>query len=419
MAAKRFLGQVAAVAQVNTLTVGGTIETTDIFNVTIGVKTVSIVAGSTVAATVATSLLTALQASVEPEFLEITWASGGSGIVSATANTAGKPFTLVLETTETGGGAADDQTFVLATTTANRSPYDAGDTDNWSGGALPAAGDEIYIDGAKSMLYRFATAFAAGTMDLLVCEEDWTGTIGLPEVNTDDSAKPYDEYRDTYCAIDCTAVEIRGAGTRIKLNLGTVQSLVNIYGTGPTASGIPACLLLGTHAANVLNVNKGSVGVAFYGGEVSTFVTVRSGYTTNIRGDVDLVLGAGCTLTTVNVDGGEVEINAALTTLNMTGNAEVKHREGAITTANVDAGLLYYIADDTCTTLAIGANGAVNFEQDKRARTVTNCSMAAGAEFTDPARTVTGTNGIDLVRCGLGDVSIDIGKNLTITTSSI
>src|SRR6185369_8104257 len=142
MAVNRWLGGASAVAQVDTLVVGGTIEVGDLFNVTINGKTVSVAAATTVIASVVAQILAALQASTIAEFAEQTYASTSPNI-TATANTTGKPFTLTVLSTEAGGGALDAQTFTTSTTTASSGPNDWGAASNWSLAAVPVNTNDV------------------------------------------------------------------------------------------------------------------------------------------------------------------------------------------------------------------------------------------------------------------------------------
>lgn len=47
----------------------------------------------------------------------------------------------------------------------------------------------------------------------------------------------------------------------------------------------PPIQFLGTHASNVLNINRGDVAIAFYPGEVSTFPTIRQAFIDNAEAD--------------------------------------------------------------------------------------------------------------------------------------
>ena len=178
-------------------------------------------------------------------------------------------------------------------------------------------------------------------------------------------------------------------------------------------TGVPTILWKGTHASNTLSVSKGSVGVAWYAGETATVATLSVGYRTNQAGDATVVMGAGCTLTTINQSGGSLETSSAVTTMNQRGGTW-SHMAGAVTTANLDGGSCRYRATATLTTVVVGV-AELDFRQDPRARTVTNCDLNKGATLRDPGSTVTFTNGIDLNRCTTNDVTLDLRSHVRLT----
>ena len=96
-------------------------------------------------------LVTALNASTITEFAEVTWSRSTSTLIG-TADTAGKPFTATMSTTETGGGAADSQTIdggassAGTSTTACSGPNFWNVAGNWSGGAVPVNSDDVIIE---------------------------------------------------------------------------------------------------------------------------------------------------------------------------------------------------------------------------------------------------------------------------------
>src|SRR5438067_3371208 len=116
MGQKRWKGTAASVAQVTTVTVG-TYDAATTYKVTINGKTVSQVGTGGTNATTAAALQALLAASAEPEFTEVTW-TVASNVVTATAATKGKPFTL---TTAVSGGTG---TISQATPTASSGPND-------------------------------------------------------------------------------------------------------------------------------------------------------------------------------------------------------------------------------------------------------------------------------------------------------
>src|SRR4051812_18960760 len=108
MASPRWIGTAVKTYDLWTLTPGGTIEIGDIFNVTIGSKTLAYSATGTTVASVCTGLaaaLVALDSSIYPEHAEYRFADATTA-VTATAVTAGIPGTISVTTTESNGGAA-------------------------------------------------------------------------------------------------------------------------------------------------------------------------------------------------------------------------------------------------------------------------------------------------------------------------
>jgi len=417
-------GDAQAVAQVVTCTVGGTIEADDIFNITIGNKTLSVTAGSTTAADVAAAIVAAfnaLDSTAYPEFSGITAADNEDGSFTLTADTAGVPFTVTLESTESGGGEADDQTFEQSTTTANSGPNCWDVAENWSGGAVPVDSDDVVLENSSiNILYGLAQS--AVTLSNLTIKQSFLGTLGLPKWN----AGGYYEYRADYLAIGATTITIgegdgRGSG-RLKINTGSAQTALYVNNSGTAAeSGLKSVLWKGTHASNTVTVAKGGLDVAPFAGETATIATLKIGYRTNQNSDSDVRCGSGVTLTNITKDGGLAELASNTTSIQHNGG-ELTLRDGTPTAITVDGGTVYYQTDDTITTLIVGGGGAIDFRCDMRPRTVTNCAVHAGAVIRDPFKTVTWTNGIDVTRCRVklgGDVDIDLGEHLTVGLSAI
>jgi hypothetical protein len=405
-------GDAPAVAQVDTLTVGGTIEASDVFTMTINGKSLNVVAGSTAAATVATTIATAWNASTIPEFKEITAAATSGGSLTLTADVPGKPFTVTVSTTETGGGAADAQTFTKASTTANSGPNDWSTAANWSGGAIPANSDIVILENSKvDILYGLDQHGV--TLASLIVAQTFTGTIGLPRTN----AGGYAEYRPTYLQIGatlCTIGKGDGAGSgRIKIDFYSIQTACTIQNSGSAAeTGLPSILLKGTHASNVLNLIKGNVGVAFFAGETATLATVNVGFYSNVNGDSSLVLGSGCTLTTVKQSGGKIAAESNITTLTQYAGELTLRGSATLTTYTIE-GVLYDESTGTFTTGII--LGKYNRQRSMAAKTCTTITLYKGCEWHDPFHTVTITNGLVLSQCTPEDITLDIAPNLTLT----
>lgn len=194
MANRTWVGGASKTAQVDHLTVGGTIEAGDIFKTTLtdesGVAhTVSTTATSTSIETTRDEILADVQASTDSEFLKLTWGESGTTIVTATAKTTGVPFHLTASTTEAGGTAADTQTYARSSNTATSGPNDWAVTANWDEGSVPTTGDDVYISqGSHDILYSLDQS--AVSLDSLNIGAGYRGSIG-------DSANSY------YLQIDC------------------------------------------------------------------------------------------------------------------------------------------------------------------------------------------------------------------------
>lgn len=430
MATRTWIGGSEAISQVTAWVFGGTWESNDIVKVTIGTHTISVVTGSTVAATIAATVATALAAATSPDFKEITWTSNSTSLIGT--GTAGVPFTCTVSTTETGGGAADAQTIDGTTSstgtdsTACSGPNFASVAANWSGATKPVNGDTvIFADTDIDCLYGLTDLAAVTTVTLKVYQS-FTGNIGLAPMNGGDNG--YREYRQRYLQFaGATLVSVglgEGPGSqRMMFDFGsTVITVANVYNTGSPESGEEVALfILGTHANNVINVNKGYVGVGVYPGEASTVSTLRVGYRENLSGDSFVVCGSGLTgPATINQSGGRLRTESDGTTVNQTDGVHERLGTAVLTTLNLDGGQFLNRSSGTITTALVGSNGNLDHRQDMRAKTITNLSLYEGSEYHDPFGVVTVTNGFDFVRCSPDGKQViwDVAPNLTWTPST-
>jgi hypothetical protein len=404
MATHIWQGDMAAVAQIDTVQITA-YDAATTYILTVGGKTVSVV-GDTDVNTTATNLAAAWNASTQAEFAEVT-ATVATDTVTLTADTAGKPFTA---SSSVSGGAGTIGAVTSSTANAGPNLWIAG---NFDTGTLPANTDTvIFENSAIDCLYLLDQNTV--TLTLLVIKASYTGKIGLPRTNS----SGYVEYRDTALKISATTIKIgEGVGSgssRLKLNVGSVQTALNIYSSPSTRAetGIPCVLFTGTHASNTITVEDGDLGAAFFGGETATVATlnVASG---------KIVCGSGTTgPTTANIDGGTVSLESNITTVNQT--AGTVHLKGSATvgTWNLDGGTCYYRSSGTLTTVNVRSGGVLDFREDQQARTVINCNAYEGYVIHDPTKTVTWTNGIDLVRCSLTS-NLNVGSNMTVSLSAI
>jgi hypothetical protein len=411
-------GDTPAVAQITTATPAN-VEVDDIFTLTINGKSISFTATAATVANVTDGLTTAWNASTIAEFTEVT-ATDSTTHVTLTGDIEGVPFTVTSSTTD--GGGTNNQTLTVSTTTAATGPNDVSATTNYSGGALPGDGDTLVLENsAVSLLYNLE-AMTAYDVNLTV-RASFTGYIGLPETNT----YGYNEYRPTYLAIGhqgTITVNIGegdgNASGRIKVASGaSALTNLNVYKAGAAVeSGVPALLWKGGSSSSVVNVLSGSLGIAFFAGETAGATTLTIGYANNQSTDAQVWCGSGLTMGgTAKKNGGILYTAGALSTIKH--YAGTWYHEGGsgatITSLTIEGGTCYYRSTGTVTTLKVGNVGVIDYRTDGRGRTVTTPYVYAGGAIYDPKKTVTWSSAINLMECGLMEVTLDLGKHVTVT----
>lgn len=417
MATRVWYGNAQKVAQVNTVTPGGTLGT-ETFTITINGKSVShTYDGSGGVAEIVTALVAAFQASTEPEFTEIT-ATDSTTHVTLTADTPGIPFTQ----TSSATGSATNTT---ATATASAGPNHWGTAANWSGGAVPVDNDTVLI-GAGSVDILYDLDQSSIDLTLLTIHAAYTGKIGLPDYNSS-----YREYRTTYLTLGTATTTNIGLGdgpgsSHIRLHTGTNATTINVFRLASSSQqGLPALQLQGSNASNVLNAYSGTIGLAVNPSETAQFPTIRVGFENNQTSDVQLFAGTGCTLGgTITQSGGLVDVTTAVTTWTMDAGESTIRGSATLGTLNLDGGTMIYRSTGTMTTANVGTAGFLDFTRDIRARTVTNFVGTGNGRMKDSFKTVTWSNGLLFNRTGIqsGDRSdgfvIDLGEHFKITPAA-
>jgi len=437
MATRRWLGRAVDLADRWTFTVANTWATNDTATLTINGKDLVLTVGATAttagvaaaivamvngAAAVGTEGRSALGSEVG-EWSRIT-ASVSSSTVTLTADDKGVPFTVSVAESTAGSGTLDS----LTNATVATGKHFFSNADNWTGDTVPVDDDVIVFDsGDVDCKYGLSPAIQPAGV---IITQGYEGTIGLPEVNTDDPALPYDEYRTKYLTFDDNSVNCaytigEGAGPgsgRIRIDAGAGQSTFNVRNTGTRLeTNTPALLLLGTHASNELNVQKGDVAAAFFDGEAATLATLRVGYLESIDGDSRVVCGDGVTLSscTVTQSGGELTIESA------TGSGTIQQLAGTLTVlagahaSIIHAGTVYYRSTGTLSALKTMGGGVFDLRRDNRGRTISAAEIYSGGEIHDPNRTGTWSAGVDLIRCNIFQVTVDLGTHVTLTPSNV
>ena len=413
MSTKTFRGGATAVGQIDSLTVGGTVEVTDLFKLTIGNKTVTVAAGSTTPATVAPNIVNAINALTAADhggFVDVLAIDGSGGSFHLEARWPGRPFTCSVETTEGDESPADDQTFSNSTTQASSGPEHWTTAANWDAGAVPISGDAVVIDGLRGKILYGLDQGAVSLASLTIRNLARTGEIGLPRWNP----RGYPEYRPQYLAIGADAITIEdttalGSG-RIKIDHGTQQTAVVISAKGsPAETGVPAILLQGSHASNTLTITRGNVGVAFFSAETAGYDTTILGSSAAASAGATLRLGSGAAVASITKNSGVLETYCNLTTLNQrAGTVSVL---GAASVGTLTAsGIVRYKSSGTLTSATLRSGAVLDFRGSAAARTVVDLVAPKGAKVYDPNGTTTFTNPIQLKDCLPNELVLQLGS---------
>ena len=436
MSTERWIGNAVAIKEVRTITIASTWAAADTATVTINGKDMVLTCGTNIATTdVANALKEAYNGenfgagnsdyTVSPqgggaaigEHAELTASVSGS-VVTLTGDKAGKPFTVTVTETTAGTGTATG-----ATVTAATGPNHWDNADNWDDGSVPIDADDIIFDsGDVDCLYGLSPAIQPTSFTRT---KNYTGKIGLADINADNNSLKYHEYRTTSLTFDdntatCTYT-LEGSGGRTRINAGAGQSIFIVKGkTTRELADVPEILLLGTHASNEIDLQKGDVGVAYYGGEVSTVATVKMGWITSQSSDSDLIFGSGSTLTTITKNGGDLWLEDNVTTVTQTGDGETYiNGTATCTTLTVRGGTCFYNSTGTLTTVTVSGTGTLDFSSDDRAKTVTNPVEIYGstAQFIDPNKVV-GSLVVDLNEAANTE-NLDLGTHIRLTRGAV
>lgn len=422
MTTYRFTAGSANVKQVSKITVANTWATNDTYTLTIDSVDFVITIGSvTTTAGVATTIFQALTGTTLsdttatctipvadgggahiPQFNDFVATNGTASQVLLTGGTVvspraleGKPFTI----TVTGDGTAGTGTGAITSITTPTSQFHADQADNYTPNGVPTGGSDTLIFDNNSSDLRWGLDYAT-TLTAITQFNTYSGNVGLPEVNVDNSSLPYHDYRTTYLTCTgCTTANLgvgQGPGSgRFKLNTGSAAaSTINLFGKGTRIeTGVPAQLWKGTHASNVVNNLAGDLGIAFFGGEVATVATLVNG--DGPSSNATTFCGTGVTLTTVRVPGGNLTTNSAVSAGTIYAG-EWHHYTGTITTLTSSGGTLYI--HGTCTIATAGTvNGKIDLSKSAGTVTFTNLvTLDGNAEIYDPQGKATFSAGYKL-----------------------
>ena len=425
MSTIRWVGGAEKKAKVVNYTFAGTWVIGETLTFTIGVKQWTYALTSATIATFLPLLVTAYNALTATDYQEMAelTASSTSPDLNLTADAAGKPFACTISTNSAAGTiegvAAPNSSSAGTTTTANGGPQSLASVKNYSGGALPINGDTLIFDYSDDEILYDLDALSAVTLTVLRIYATFTGKIGMPKNNADGTEYP--EYRADYFQVGATTAYIgEGDGdgsSRLKIAFGAVQTTCNIFQSAQgDQDDLGAILITGTHASNVFNVTKGDVDIAPFGGESATVLTLNQSFETDVAGDANVYLGPGVTLGTVSKVGGKLEINSAVGTAltNENGDCTI-NGTGAVAQLTIRGGVVTLNTTGTVGGNTIVANGLLDLDQDKRAKTITNPIDCYGLGRVRDTNKVWAALIVDYNEMDVGD----LGRNVRITRGAV
>ncbi len=303
----------------------------------------------------AAALVAAWNASTNPLLTKIT-ASNVGAVVSLTADTAGVPFSVAASGSGTWSGTGN--------TTENEGPYDYGTARNWQNDAKPAATENVVV--------------GVGTVDLLYSLNQSSVALGDFRVEKGCKSKigRFENGLPHYLRIDPDLFRCEYSGQRALFDIGSAAISPYIWADGsPELTGRYVVGIKGS-AISTLEIAKGSVSIAQFLADTATITTLRIGYDTTQASDANVLIGAGTTLTTLDMAGGVCKALCGFTTGNILAGATLTTEgSGTITTLNA-YGTVYPNSSGTITTL--NAYGTVDFTKDRRARTVSTLVLFPG-----------------------------------------
>ena len=289
---------------------------------------------------------------------------------------------------------------------------------NWSLGTVPDTNSEVHID-VRDTMYDITAGLdqtAAGQINEINIYQGYTGLIGTTtaylQVNT----------AELNIGIPSGRPAEQGSG-RIRIELqdaGSTEVHIHDTAAAPADAGhAPVILLSQAGSGNHdVSISGGIVGLAtLEQGDRFTYTSVT--ITPEGPSTPHVTIGFGAESGAVfNMSRGVVhDQGAGNTTVNVRGGEFTSWNSGAYTNVNVYDGVFRHNSEGTITNLMVSGGGVFTSAADARAKTISNIDLYNGATLdldTGNALSITATNHIDLQRCGLADVTLRLGKNLTI-----
>lgn len=406
----------ASVAQVETYTFSAPNGVGNQYKATLNGKTVaySSISGDT-AALAATGLFTLLNINtgIAAEFTEIEFTNPSDGVLVATAKNPGTPFANVSGTSaglvlSTGNGLSNG--IATVHTTANASPSDVNDPQNWlrvtppAAGvrAIPVSGDDVEAKDTDVPMLWNLDQLAAVQFATYTRWQSMSGGIGLPETNQNG----YAEWRATYFKFVGPQGSVPSGGLAMVLGLGvgdgpprerydvgSQKTNLMILAAGRAADDY-SVRFLGVHTDNTFTVLGGvSLGIAMLAGEIATLSS------STLNGGAELGIGPGVTWTaasTLTLYGGVSILHAAPATLALVNGAQVTFSRDGLTWATITAqggSQLTWLAGGVITNLTMTTGSSLDKRLDLRTLTITNSTIDGDScSIFDTLNTIVFTN---------------------------
>lgn len=268
-------------------------------------------------------------------------------------------------------------------TTSNSWTKEDGTTGN------PATGDTAFVQPVPGVTNLAPIGFgdmSAVTLANLVISAGLPSTFTIGTTDTTSANQfGYWVIKATLCTIGLpvssggSIVQNSSGPGRVKINLSTAASSVNVLSTGTsTDSGFEPVRLLANNSSTTVNIQGGTVGIATTApGETTTIGTATaSGQGTTLD------LGPGVTVTTVNIVGGAIgNIEKSPTTLSVGASSTCTTIGTATITTLNNSGTAYVNnrASPAITTLNGYGGSVTDFSGNPAAATVTTFNVYSGA----------------------------------------
>lgn len=397
-------GDAEGVLDVKTGTITG-YDAASTYKVTIDGKIVAVLGSGGTATTAAAALVVALEASTYAEFEEYDWTSS-SGDIIATANETSPTGKTHAPTLSVSGGTGTITNFSSTTAPDGSEALTASNVKSTAGArALPTNGDTFNFNRLASHLRWSLDALAAVTTLTMNLAASFTGEVGLPFINEDDSANTYNEYRQRYLQTDGGTMLIgAGAGSgsgRIQWDSQTGAATLRILKSATSADDNQyAVVWKGSNASNAVTAMGGSLDVAPWPGETAQIATLTVGGSAQVRTSqgttiADVVADGGCTLT--------IDSAASLTditTLKIHGSARVYLLgDNPVTTTTLDGASPYLYfqcsGNTTFATVNLYAGAVLDLDSCPSTITITTLNVYGACTINDRSGKLLVTNAVN------------------------